>query len=428
MADRPNIVFMHLDQWHHGAVSALGNPYVKTPCTDALLKESYSFERSYSSNPVCCPARTCWYTGLPSCEHGTIINNVPLEPYVPIIAASMKDAGYVCAYAGKWHIMRPPTGYFDILDRGYHIGESGDASVVKSAMAFLNSYDGARPFFLNIGLLNPHDCCYLGMGAAKGCPTKVGALARMNGKIPPLPPSYEFENSGVKMSDWPRQERRLYLYDYYRFVERAEALVGDVLGTLKNSKFADNTIFILSADHGDMLLERGDIGKSRPYDAAAKVPLIVWGAGVSKGVKDSESPVTSIDVAASIVDFAGVGRHKHMGKYANSFKNKITGGDYTAQKYVVNEVFPDSKKLIRSVISKDRKYIFDYQTRNIEVYDISGADYYEMKNLVKESAEARGLQDAICFLNDFGGNVKYSAIIKKSGRVEDYKNFTPANV
>ena len=66
MPDTPNIVFVHTDQQHHKALSAYGNEWLKTPHMDRIAKEGYNFMESVSSNPVCCPARTCWYTGRTS--------------------------------------------------------------------------------------------------------------------------------------------------------------------------------------------------------------------------------------------------------------------------------------------------------------------------------------------------------------------------
>ena len=56
---RPNILFMHVDQMHWEAMSAYGNPHVKTPGMDRIAAEGCSFRASYASMPQCVPARTC---------------------------------------------------------------------------------------------------------------------------------------------------------------------------------------------------------------------------------------------------------------------------------------------------------------------------------------------------------------------------------
>ncbi|MHC4596765.1 MAG: sulfatase-like hydrolase/transferase [Planctomycetota bacterium] len=60
----PNIVFVHVDQLHHRAISAYGAQHVRTPNIDRLIAEGTSFMLSYSANPVCCPARaSCLLSG-----------------------------------------------------------------------------------------------------------------------------------------------------------------------------------------------------------------------------------------------------------------------------------------------------------------------------------------------------------------------------
>ena len=60
---KPNIVFVHVDQMHHKAISAYGCKYVQTPNIDRIVAEGYSFMESYTAMPQCCPARASWFTG-----------------------------------------------------------------------------------------------------------------------------------------------------------------------------------------------------------------------------------------------------------------------------------------------------------------------------------------------------------------------------
>ncbi len=69
---QPNIVFIHVDQMHWEAMSAYGNPYVKTPGMDRIAADGTSFRASYAAMPQCCPSRTSLYTGRASCEHGAL--------------------------------------------------------------------------------------------------------------------------------------------------------------------------------------------------------------------------------------------------------------------------------------------------------------------------------------------------------------------
>ena len=69
--EKPNILFLNVDQLSIRAVGGYGCPDVKTPNIDRLMKSGYSFRKSYSPCPVCGPARTTWQTGRMPSEHGS---------------------------------------------------------------------------------------------------------------------------------------------------------------------------------------------------------------------------------------------------------------------------------------------------------------------------------------------------------------------
>jgi arylsulfatase A-like enzyme len=97
----PNILFMHTDQQHWEALSAFGCAHVRTPAMDRLAAAGTSFSLSYSANPVCCPARTCWYTGRASQENGVIMNDAwPIAPDMPDLGQWFGARGYDAVYGG----------------------------------------------------------------------------------------------------------------------------------------------------------------------------------------------------------------------------------------------------------------------------------------------------------------------------------------
>jgi len=80
---RPNIVFLHVDQLHHRAISAYGCEHVETPGIDRLVRDGYSFDRMHCAMPQCCPSRASWYTGRMSKEHGVVVNGQPIDRDLP---------------------------------------------------------------------------------------------------------------------------------------------------------------------------------------------------------------------------------------------------------------------------------------------------------------------------------------------------------
>ena len=83
MNERPNILFINTDQHSWDAISAYGNPYLRTPNIDELHRNGTSFRRSFCTDPVCAAARSSWATGLYTSETGVPFNGGSLHPEIP---------------------------------------------------------------------------------------------------------------------------------------------------------------------------------------------------------------------------------------------------------------------------------------------------------------------------------------------------------
>ena len=309
MKKQPNIVFIHVDQMHWEAMSAYGNPYVKTPNLDGIAADGTSFRSSYAAMPQCCPARTSWYTGRMSCEHGVPGNGYKLTSDIPDLGQWLREHGnYECVYAGKWHIYGRTVGKSFEMICGSGQGELGDAPIARACMGFIENYKGDKPFFLNAGFMNPHDCCY--SAGASGGVGKYALAESMEDELPPLPKNFVPKVPKLyaeTTADWKEIHWRYYIYTYYRWVEMADAEVGRLYDAVMNSRFADNTVVIFASDHGDGLGFHGKVGKGYMEEEAWRVPTIVVQKGkVPEGRVDNEHLSIGVDIAATILDYAQV--------------------------------------------------------------------------------------------------------------------------
>ena len=91
---RPNLLFLNLDQLSHMALSCHGNPYVNTPHIDRLAERSIDFSKSYTPDPICCPARAAWCTGRYPSENNVVTNNRKLREDFPDYGQWLGNAGY----------------------------------------------------------------------------------------------------------------------------------------------------------------------------------------------------------------------------------------------------------------------------------------------------------------------------------------------
>ena len=109
-AERPNIIFILADDLGAGDLQCTGHPYAKTPNLDRLAERGIRFERAYMAGAWCAPSRYGLMRGqFPGREFDRTRN---LRPDEPSVTSMLKDAGYVTAHFGKWH-MTSGTEYSD---------------------------------------------------------------------------------------------------------------------------------------------------------------------------------------------------------------------------------------------------------------------------------------------------------------------------
>ncbi len=306
----PNILFLHADQMHADAVSAYGSPYCSTPGIDRIAEDGVSFRRAYAAQPVCCPARASWFTGRTPLEHGVLTNAVPINPKLPDLGQWLRQhGGYETVYAGKWHIPgRNVADSFDYLHPGTGMGEIGDGDVGRAAAAFLSRRKSERPFFLSVGFLNPHDCCYT-CGASGGV-GKFEHAAAIEDELPPLPDNFDpalpwiSDEQRHRVGHWSELDWRYYIYSCYRQTEMADAHVGLVYDALRRSRFADNTLVVFAADHGEGMGHHGRILKNFLEEESWRVPTIVVAPGAGMSGAEERRLVSSLDIPATICDYA----------------------------------------------------------------------------------------------------------------------------
>ncbi|HUT34248.1 MAG TPA: sulfatase-like hydrolase/transferase [Planctomycetota bacterium] len=414
---RPNILFINTDQQGLDTISALGCRYVHTPNMDRLVRRGTAFLQSHSADPVCCPARASWFTGRPPAENGVVLNEVPIVGTMPDLGQWLRREGYEAVYAGKWHIPgRDVRQSFLTLPGGSGQGEHADAAVSRACQGYLRNRKGARPFFLVAGFLQPHDICYWLRQHA----TDPGELPypELADKLPPLPPNFEFDPrepevirkrrpsaaSPERPRNWSPLHWRYYIWSYYRHVEMADAEVGRVLDALEDSDYADNTLVIFAADHGEGRGRHQMVTKHFLYDEAVKVPLIVaWPGRVPEGRTDDTHLVSGLDFAPTVCDYAGV---KPPPKARGLSLRPLLEG----QKPPWRDFLVSSSGITgRMVRTKDHKYIVYKDDPAEQLFDMA-RDPWETKNLAGDAAQAPTLARHRTLLADWEGALEHAPI------------------
>ena len=380
----PNILFLHVDQMHADAISALGCEYLHTPAIDRLVREGHTFAKAYCAMPQCCPSRACWYTGRMSKEHGVVVNAHPIDPEIPDLGQWLRRENRDCAYTGKWHVTgRDLHGSFDVLQPQHGMGELNDGNVARSAVAYLKNRASDNPFFLNVGFLNPHDCCFPAM--AHGGPGKYAFAPKIESELPPLPGNFDDEyalRGRPNTRHWSHRDWRYYIYQYYRMVEMVDAEIGRVMDALRASPYADNTLVIFASDHGDGLGFHSKTSKGFLEEEAFRVPTIAWWPGrIRGGVRDADHLISGVDIAATICDYAGAPPLPKT-TIARSWRPIFEGRAAPWRDYVIGETSVGSPSVAvrdarcKSIIEPEMTRLYDLEDDPLETRDLAGDARY----------------------------------------------------
>ena len=271
---RPNILFCIADDWGWPHAGAYGDPVVKTPVFDRVAKEGVLFNYAYISSPSCTPSRNAMLTGQQFWRLGSGANLhsdwTGDQPTYPLL---LGKAGY---HIGHY---RKSYGPGKIASGVAHPAGPN----FKNLAAFLDKKPADAPFCFWFGAPDPHRPYVAGTGKESGM-----ALDKI--KLFKCFPDNETVRSDVA--------------DYYFEVQRFDREVGEAIAELEKRGLADNTIIVITGDHG-MPFPRG---KGNLYDSGAHVPLAVrWPAKI-KGNRIIDDFASTTDLAPTFLEAAGVER------------------------------------------------------------------------------------------------------------------------
>jgi choline-sulfatase len=346
---RPNILLLMADQLAASWLPPYGHDVVQAPHISALAAEGVVFESAYCPSPLCAPSRAALLTGRLPSRTGVYDNATELRASEPTVTHLLRAAGYATCLSGKMHFVGPDQlhGFEQRLTTDtypadldwtpdwrlapaerlpwYHTMESVlrpgvceasmqmdyDDEVAHRAVRKLRDLarDGReQPFFLTVSFTNPHDPWELRpryWDRYKRAAIDLPAVA----KIPRSradPHSLRLRDmAGFDDMELTDEQLRTARHAYYAAISYVDERIGEVLGALAESGLRDDTIVLFTADHGELLGERGLWYKMAFFDPAARVPLIVSAPGRLAARRVVE-PVSLLDIAPTLLDLCGL--------------------------------------------------------------------------------------------------------------------------
>ncbi|HET6621078.1 MAG TPA: choline-sulfatase [Dongiaceae bacterium] len=425
---RPNILLVMFDQMAALSLPIYGHPIVQTPHMARLAARGTVFENAYCASPLCSPSRFAMLTGRLPSRIGAYDNAAELPASVPTLLHHLRNAGYRTGLSGKMDFTGadqlhgleerlttdlspsdfgwvPDWEHPDTVQPWFHtlqsVAEAGpcdhslslryDGEACLQAVDWLHAAadrpDG-RPFMLTLSIMHPHDPYQaprrfwdLYDGVDIDLPTQARRAARTRNSIERrMHALYDRDEIPISARQIRRARRA-----YYAMISYCDDVLGRLLDALRVSGIADDTIVIVTSDHGDMLGERGLWYKMVFYERAVRVPLIFAGPGIAPRRRIREA-VSHLDLLPTLARLCGasVETADLDGNDLRPAAKRVappTGdviGEYMAEGYDAPVV------MIRSGA---RKFVYS-QVEGPELYDLA-RDPLEMRNLALEEKHGR---------------------------------------
>lgn len=344
----PNFLIIMADFMGALALPPYGNPVAKTPSISRLAEEGVVFQNAYCNFPLCAPSRASMMSGLLPSEIGVYDNGAEFTASIPTFAHYLRQLGYRCELAGKMHFVGPDQlhGFDERLtcdlvpaDFGWmppwRDGDHPDwpsldpileAGVVSRTMgidfdeevthrAIRRLYDfardpGQKPFLLTVSYIEPHE-------PFKTTREHWDLYSDDEVGLPSVPLLDEtcwdahsrrlYETMGIDRQPLTEEQVVRARHGYYSMLSFVDYKIGEVLSAVRETGLAEDTVVIVTADHGSMLGERGLWGILNFFEWAMRVPFIIH-APSRFAPRRVESNVSLLDLLPTLLDLATDGQ------------------------------------------------------------------------------------------------------------------------
>lgn len=427
-AEKPNFVFILVDDLGIHDLGVEGSPFYETPNIDALANSGMRFENGYAACQVCSPSRASILLGKAPPRHGITqwigdksgmvwnkgdpvlnaeyVHDLPSADIT--LAEALKAGGYATFFAGKWHLggkgSWPEDHGFDINKGGWDAGspkggyfapwhnpclengpdgESLTLRLAKETASFIEAHQD-RPFL-----------AYLSFYAVHGPTQTLEALCE----------KYRKKAKAMDLLENDRRfkfDRRLPVRQvqdnpiYAGMMETLDDAVGIVMDKLNETGLDKNTVVIFTSDNGGvtsgdsystcLLPLRG--GKGRQWEGGIREPYYIRVPGMTQSGSVSEVPVIGMDFFPTILELAGLPAMPRQHVDGVSLVPVLQGGTIAGRDLFWH--YPhygnqggEPSSIIRSA---DWKLIFYHEDGRCELYNLAD-DIGEQYDLAKQNPE-----------------------------------------
>ena len=378
---KPNVVFVVIDTLRADHCGCYGYGRDTTPAIDRLSKESLRFQTAISAAPWTTPSVASMLTG----QYPTVLGLGKTTPMgtidsrLPILAQLLRQAGYRTHGIVSHALLGPQIGFARGFDQyewsaGSMSNRRSTCPEVTAAATRALKTKQDKPLFLFLHYFDPHpdfifhekhDFYSADHGAYSG----------------PLRSNHPLKDLWLIRDKLSAKDLEYLVSLYDSEIAYTDRHLAQVLDTLKGQGLYDDTVIVVTADHGEEFMERGWIGHvTTLYQELLHVPLVMKLPGIAPRTIDV--PVGLIDVMPTLLRFLDV----EIPKSVDGKPWDLRAGGRITRSPIFSETFSDVRKkfakdnnlppkdmiALKAIILGDRKLIYDENTEARQVFDLAG--------------------------------------------------------
>lgn len=419
---KPNIVFILVDDLSWSDVSYNGSMVYETPNVDKLTGQGMTFSDFYTAGPVCSPTRSSILTGKYTARTGITTYLLSPErdpdyvtPHLPLdeftIAEALKEQDYATGYFGKWHLGYAQKHWaanqgFDVAIGGMDLAwaweiahpgvEAPDMDRSKGHKRFFSPHhlsfmeDGPEGEYLTDRLTNEtikfikdnQDRPFFAFLSFHTVHTPLQAKEEIVNKY-----AHKIKSMGLDTLREANKSEKRYQNNpnYAAMVHHMDENVGRIMECLHELNLEENTILVFTSDNGG----KGSVTSNYPLkgmkhnldEGGIRVPLIVRWTGKTKAGSSSELPLVSNDFYPTFLELAGAPLIPEQHIDGKSFGDVLLSISNKIDRDAIYWHYPHSR-MEGAVRKGDYKLLYYYKTGETKLYNLR-EDISEINNLSK---------------------------------------------
>jgi len=308
------VVFVTIDTLRADHLACYGYFRSTSPFLDRLAERSLVFESAMSASSHTAPSHASMFTGLPPGLHGLLTNGSVLPPEVTTLAESFRTAGYETAAFTSVEFLEGIARGFDHVRARTTKAEG----ISNAAISWLRKERGSDRFLLWLHYYDPHrwkmpDRVPPGRADAVRASTTIEPedvyqeVARRHGlPIPFAPAEWRLGDKGEEVTTTTQAEILAWIDSYDAQIAYADDQIRRVYESLEELELSGETLWIVTADHGEGLGSHGYAGHGwQVYQEQLRVPLIVHGSAGSIPARRFAGLVSLVDLFPTLIDLLG---------------------------------------------------------------------------------------------------------------------------